>query len=335
VVKVAASAVGLACAVAAVHAEPSSGGLGWHAPAACPGADELRARIERRLGAPIDRRSRIVEGGDPDGPAGEVGGHHREIDRALDGVDVSITAAPDGGFVARIDLGAVTVANEVRVLRSARCDELADAVAVVIARVAAEHRAPAIPAAPERAGPVAFAPADDVSELPGDWGGGLRALGVTGVGGQPGVGVAGELAAYVRSGAGFAELAGARWRPSGLALMSGGPIQFDVRLDVVTLRLGWSPPRLPLRAWVTGELGSLHGEGVGLNAPDLGSGTWAGAGAGFGVAWPISPHFRVVGNVEVVALLRRERFALYNGAEVFRPEVASARSSVGFEVGWR
>lgn len=109
---------------ATAHAEPrTDAALVWQAPATCPDAGEVRARIERRLGMPIDR--------------------------AVHGIEVAIEPeAGDGSggtarrFVARIDLRGVTVANEVRVLTSGRCDELTDAVAVVIARLAAELRQP-------------------------------------------------------------------------------------------------------------------------------------------------------------------------------------------------
>ena len=84
------------------------------APAGCPDAASVRARIEQRLG--------------------------HSIEDMVVGIDVAI-AHEHGQFVARIDLGAVTVATDVRTLSSARCDELADAVALIVARVASERPA--------------------------------------------------------------------------------------------------------------------------------------------------------------------------------------------------
>lgn len=112
----------LACFVAAriAHAEPpSDAALIWQAPDSCHDAGEVRARIERRLGAPVDRVVR--------------------------GVAVDVAVQRDGAaprYVARIDLrglrgGGAAGDDEIRVLTSARCDELTDAVAVVIARLAA------------------------------------------------------------------------------------------------------------------------------------------------------------------------------------------------------
>ena len=74
----------LALAALTVRAagEPrTDAGLVWQAPVSCPGAAEVRARIERRLGTPADA--------------------------AMRGIAVEI--APDaGGFVAHIDLRGVT-----------------------------------------------------------------------------------------------------------------------------------------------------------------------------------------------------------------------------------
>lgn len=123
-------AVVLGLGAASVRAQPG-GALIWRAPDGCPGAGDVRARIERRLGAPATVADRGV---------------------AVDVVDRGEGRAPR--FVARIVLGVrgadAAAGEDVRVLSSARCDELADAVAVVIARLAAElgSAGPAGPASP-------------------------------------------------------------------------------------------------------------------------------------------------------------------------------------------
>jgi hypothetical protein len=104
-----------------VGAQPSD--LAFRAPASCPTEASVRARIAHRLGGSLD-----------------------EI--LVSGIDIAI-ARDHGRFVARIDLRALTVANDIRTLTSAHCDELADAVAVVVARVARE-RAVRRAAAPAR-----------------------------------------------------------------------------------------------------------------------------------------------------------------------------------------
>jgi hypothetical protein len=282
--------------------------LVWQAPHACPDVGEVRARIERRLGSPLDA--------------------------VVQGVAVEISPDGEGGnlrFVARIDLRAVTVANEIRVLTSARCDELTDAVAVVIARIASEKRQAAAGRG-EVARIATHEPPPLVSRL---WGGGMRALGVSGVGATPGIGLGGEVAAYLRRRSLFVELAGARWMPTPRVLYMGAPGRVDVGLFVAVVRFGWGPERLPLRAWISTELGSIHGQGLGFDDAPAGTARWAGLGGGFGVAWPMTQHTRLIGIVEVVAPLQRARFVLEHGTEVYRPDMATARCGFGLEIGWR
>ncbi len=300
------SLVVVVTATATAHAEPSTGaGLVWQAPPSCPDAAEVRARIERRLGMPIDR--------------------------AVHGVEVKIVRDSGGReprFVAQIDLRGITVANEVRVLNSARCDELTDAVAVVIARIAAEHRQPTANGRHElgwievRASP---------PSVPHVWGGGVRALGVSGIGVLPGVGVAGELAAYVRRRSLFVELAMVRWRPRPEVPYMSEPDRVDFGLDAVALRFGWGPEQLPLRGWVVAERGMIDGDAVVLDDGREGPARWAGGGGGFGVAWPMTPHTRLVGTVELVVQFQRPPF-VFDG---IRPGLASARCAFGLEIGWR
>jgi len=296
--------------VATASAETrTDAGLVWQAPEVCPDAGEVRARIERRLGMPIER--------------------------AVHGIVVDIAPSDDGlahGFVARIDLRGITVANEIRVLTSTRCDELTDAVAVIIARLAAEsHQSQGEPSV-DRAQLVVYAPPP---APPRAWGGGVRALGISGIGALPRVGVGGELAGYARVHSLFAELAGARWLPSRRVLQEGAPGAVDVSMEVMSVRFGWGPEDRPLRAWMAGELGSIRGKGVALNDAQVGSATWGAAGAGFAVAWPMTPHTRLVGIIEAVVPTRRARFVLQDGAEVYRPAVATVRCGLGLEVGWR
>jgi hypothetical protein len=292
--------------VATASAEPHrAGGLIWHAPTACPDIDEVRARIEHRLGAPIEAM--------------------------VHGIEAEITAAVGAhGFVARVDLRGLGAGNSIRVLTAARCDELTDAIAVIIARLAAaaSEAAPAGPAAPELA---VQAP---IAELPRPWGAGVRVLGTTGIGAQPRVGSGAELGIYGRHGAMFADLAVARWQPTSQVLHPGAPARVEVQLRTVALRLGWRPEQLPLRAWLTGELGTLRGEGIALGDSVVGSGTWGSVGAGFGVAWPMLRYARLVGAIELAVPVRAIRFVLRDGMELYRSEPATARCGVGLEVGW-
>jgi hypothetical protein len=332
----AAARTGRADANAPAAPEP----FAYQAPRGCPTAAELRARIEQRLGGPL---------------AGTI-----------HGIQIAI-AREHGGFVAEIDARAITVENAVRTLRSQRCAALVDGIAVILARLATEAREQDAQRAPVRAAAdgshateVADAPltgfvdgrtaagGDDgatkvrrggggrgAQATVGTWGGGVHLLGLSGVGALPAVNLGGELGGYVRRGDRFAQLAIGRWVPQPAYLQSGAPARVDVGLEVITLRAGWGPRDLPLRAWLTGELGQLRGTGVAVGAPRTADRRWTALGAGFGVAWPMAPQARLVGTVELAIPLERTRFMLESGSELYQPSAATARCAFGLEVGWR
>jgi hypothetical protein len=319
----------------------------WRAPDACPDAANVRARVEQRLGGAID-------------------GHLARIE-----IDITRERAQ---YVARIDARAITVANDVRTLRSRKCDALADAVAVVLARLASEVRmsrstGPARIAsnAPEpriagtdATGTIAMAgttttvaavsSGDD--EIDGDmsaqrivddepapkrvrrWGFGLHVLALSGVGALPQINLGGELAALVRRADKFAALGVSRWVPQDAKLAPGAPGGVEVRLDTLTLRGGWGPSTLPLRAWLLGEVGRLQGTGVGVEDERTARARWIALGAGLGVGWPMSDHARLVGTFEIAVPLERPRFMLDQGSDLYRPGAAAARCAFGLEVGW-
>ncbi len=296
----------LVVGAAAARAES---GFVWEAPEPCPGVAEVRARIEVRLGTPVD--------GSVHGIAVEIG---REGDQ----------------FVARIDTRGDAAANPGRTLTSARCDELADAVAVVVARLATEARERRDELARRKAaGPVAVAAAAPARGAPGPWGGGVRAVGVSGIGILPGVGLAGELALHGRRGSYFAELAGTLWARRAKYLADGAPGAVDVGLITVALRAGWSPTDKYIRGWAVGEAGPMTGEGISLNDPRIGAGRWTAAGGGFGVVWPMFERVRLVGSVEFLYAFEQVRFILLDGEEVYSPSDYVARCSLGLEFGWR
>ncbi len=318
--------VAVACAVAlgvgapGIRAEPGDAALIWQAPAGCPGAGDVRARIERRLGAPI---------------------------AGVRGVAVEVVDRGEGGaprFVARIDLrgrrGDAASADEVRVLSSARCDELADAVAVVVARLAAELRSPdgSPPGGPLSTGaPLAelrlARPGGEPGQPP-PWGADLRVLGISGIGAQPGVSLGGELAGTLRMRSAIVELAGMRWLSSSRESRPYAPGQIDVDLRLAALRIGWGSARLPLRAWLSGELGTLHGGEAGSVDPRMGTARWVAAGSGFAVAWPMGPRARLIGTIEAVVPVQRARIVLQDGSEIYRSAAAAVRSGLGLEIGW-
>jgi hypothetical protein len=279
----------------------------------------------------------------------------QRIDRSLDDVavavaiDVSLSA---GRYTARVDLGAVTVANDVRTLTSARCSELADAVAVIVARVASDaiahgqtHTAHTVPVAPaprvavldmpdpgsvDRPEPVVRGP-----YVPRPWTIGVRLGGISGIGVIPKVGLGAELAATVRIADHLAEIGGSRWLASAAQLHTGAPAKLNIELDAATLRYGWRPPIMPLRAWVAVEVGNMHSSGVQLPSAQLESGRWVAAGTGFGIAWQMTPWARLVGATETLLAIERVRFSLGDGIVVYAPSPMSVRATCGIEVGWQ
>ncbi len=326
----------------------SASPLVWTAPSGCPDAADVRTRIERRLGA--------------------------SIDQTVHGIEITVVRAR-GAFVATVDARALTVANDVRTLRSARCDELADAVAVIVARLASEARdrapQPKRTVAPDSATLTALpdtrtADADaghpdagrpdtriaarddeeigvssrsvervDSDDEPGTWGGGLHLHGLSGAGALPALNLGLELAGYVRRLDRFVEIGAGMWVPQSAHLNAGAPARVDVSLQVITMRAGWSPRELPLRAWLTAEVGRIQGIGVAVDDPRAGGSRWTALGGGFNVQWPMSPMARLVGAIELMIPLERTVFMLSDGRDLYQPSSAAARCSLGIELGWK
>ena len=259
-------------------AEPQ---LAWRAPEACPDADDARARVERRLGEPMER--------------------------FVVGIAVAIDSAPRG-YVAHV--GA-------RTLTSDTCEDLTDAVALVVARLATE------------------APRRDAPAGPTLWGGGLRGSWLSGIGGVPRVGLGGELAGYVRHANVLVELAAADWGQGAEHGHGPEPAAIDVGLETATLRVGYAPEPKAIRGWLAVDVGRMTGVGSALATSTPASAAWVAVGPGFAVAWPIAPRVRLVGTMEVMATVSRARFILQDGMEVYEPSPVSARTTLGLEVGWR
>ena len=322
------SLVRLAAAAACLGAPGAAAAdeLRWQAPAGCPGLDDVRARIAHRLD---DARAQPARRVDP------------ALDDRLRGLAVTVAREP-GGFVAQITDGA----HEARTLRGARCDELADAVAVVVARLARERGAPIAPIAPIAPRSASAAPAASIGvraaavdapmfRPPGArWGGGVRATALSGVGVVPRVGAGGELAVFARRRGVFGELGYARWATSSVYLRHGAPGRVDVELDTVVVRAGVSPHE-PVRAWVGAEVGTLAGTGVAFHEPRLGAARWTAAGAGISVAWPMLRHARLVGAFELMVPLGQTSVMLADRAAVHAASASTARCQLGIELGWR
>jgi len=303
-------------------APASAATITWTAPRGCPDVKGLESRVEHRLGRSL-----------------------AEVDV---NVDVVVTKS-SGRFVAR-------VATVERTLTSTKCVELADAVAVIVARIASEAIARAEAEAAEQAeieiyapprpyvadAPVAAdgepvdGPEADASEtgyVPKKWTIGARLSAVSGIGLIPQVGVGGEVAVTVRAGKHLAELGMARWVKSTAQFIDGGPAKVDVDLDVTVARYGWRPALMPLRAWASVEVGNMHG-GSPIAMTQIDDSRWVAAGAGFGIAWQMTPWIRLVGSAEAMVAIERARFS--NGDMIiYAPSPMSFRTSCGLELGWQ
>lgn len=175
------------------------------------------------------------------------------------------------------------------------------------------------------------------------WGGGVRLTGLSGVGALPGVNVGGELAVHLRWEERFVELGLAKWRPQETVVVEQTADRtIELGLDVWTVRGGWASMTMPLRAWLlveAGELGGPH-EVMPAGVPRMVMGSvpsqhkWFAAGGGFGVQWPMSKNARLVGNVELAIPIDKQPIMLDKGGD-FEPDGATARCSLGLELGWR
>lgn len=174
----------------------------------------------------------------------------------------------------------------------------------------------------------------------GQWGGGVRLTGLSGVGALPGVNIGAEVAVFVRRDERFIELGLGRWVPQETYVVAERPERVELGLDVWTLRGGWASTTMPLRAWLLVESGELAGqrEVTGMIARMVGAVAderrWLAAGGGVGVAWPMSDRARLVGTVELAIPIERTPMMMMSGSE-FEPDPAAARANLGLEVGWR
>ncbi len=298
---------------------PATADVTWTAPAGCPTAATVRDKIERRLG---------------------------ELSLAdVGAIEVTVTRA-NRQYTATIDTRAISVASTGRTLTAARCDELADAVALIVARLATEEHervlatpvveVPALVPIAKREAPVStLASTKEQPPATTVWTGGFRALALSGIGMTPEVGVGADLSMFVQRDTAFAEIGYARWAPRPMQVLAStdGAVDFDIQL--VALRGGWASTRMPLRGWAGIEIGQMHGSGPALRSPESGVGRWIAIASGFGVGWPISPRTRLVGTFEVAVPVERAKFQFMDGSEIREPAPISARSALGLELAWR
>jgi hypothetical protein len=261
----------------------------WAAPEQCPTSADVDARVAHRVGS----------------------------DRNVAPIEVTVHAGP-AGFTAEL--------GDTRTLSSASCDELANAVALIVARMVLEEPVAIEPPRVVVAAPIVIAPPS-----PPAWHVGARLSAASGLGAQPGLGIGGELAVPITWRDWFVEPAGALWKRSS-ADASGGAV--DVALRTATLRIGARLPELPIRAWVAADLGELRGEGEQFMGDRSGAGGWFGLGVGASFAWYLGDRYAVVAGGEALAAVVRPTFELATGDVVYQPSAVAGRLTIGVEASW-
>ena len=286
----------LAVALPAAAAPDDVLGLAWTAPVGCPDLSSMRPRIEARLGVSLDRVS--------------FGDLHVTIER-------------DGDLL----VAHVAIDGDVRTLRSASCDELSDAVAVIVARMARARVARSEPRIVVAAEPVVAAARPPAATTIG-----ARLATAADLGAMPRLGMLGEVDAFVRRDALDLELGYAHWVDAAASGASAADT-LHVGLSAVALRLRWRPVTWS-EAWLVGDAGTMAASGMSPADDRSLTSRWVAVGAGGGVRWPLGRAIAIFGSLEALDALERPRFELASGASLYEPARVSARISVGCEVHW-
>jgi hypothetical protein len=299
-------------------------GLRWHGPAGCSDGVALRSRVEARLERPLD---------DSDDIAVEV-----EIATVSRGLDARL----------RLHRGGTVVE---RTLTAARCADITEAVAIVVAlaltadrnqpaEAASPDAPPALPAMtpPPMTPPAAIAAAPTaVAAVPRRWSLGVRLQVGQLAGALPATATGAELAVWLAWRGALVEIASWWWqdRRADLDTDDGaGDPGVDVGLTAIAGRLCWRPLDGAVRACAIGELGELAARGVDLIGAQRGVGRWTALGAGAAGRVGLAPHLGLVTAGELLRPIDPPRFVLSDGTVLFEAEAVAARLSLGLEFFW-
>lgn len=311
-----------------VVAPPEGEGIGWTAPPGCPGADELRRGIERRLGRTL------------------VAGEAR--------TEALVELRAEGGYrlALRITAGELT---EERTLEADDCRALADATGLVVALAidpvaVAEviepwheddplETPPAVPTPmvtePVRE-PVTPPPGEpaDAPGQPGRPGALLRVGAGVGLGAVPGVTGVPSLAAGLRWPRARLELEGAYWIPRGSEPIDGASVR--VQLGTAAVRgcgqLGRDRLEAPLCGGV--QLGGMRGAGEGVPGSRTAQGLWVALEASVGLSWWFRPRWALAGGFSAAVPLVEPAFELTGDPplRLYEPSAVAGRLWLGLEL---
>lgn len=314
---------------------PESEDVIWDAPESCPGADEVRRGIERRLGRTLAADEVSVTG---------------RVSPTVDGFALELQATVAG-----------TV--EARRLEASDCQALADATALVVAlaidpiavaEVIQQARevpvdeappAPALPpttVAPSTSTPApasdttsrATADAEPSPPARGLEGGILRATAGVGLGATPGVTGAFTFAGGLRWARARLELEGSYWIPRRTNALDGATVA--VQLGAAAVRGCGQIRRDRIEAPLCAGLlvGGMRGDGRGVPGARTAQGLWLAAEAGVGLSWWLSPRWALAGGFAAAIPLVQPAFEVGQDPAVrlFEPSPVAGRLWLGAEL---
>jgi hypothetical protein len=288
--------------------------LEWEAPAGCPGALDLRSRLQALLGYEPET-------------LGKLSRVRGSLVRASRGYRLSLEVFEEGRTSSRL-------------LESASCDELTDAAAIAIVLAMAPDAARSTAEIPESKGHEATRTPDEPRPAPSvtpkdpastraPWRGFAEAGAVVQLGPLPEAGAGLELAAGARSGSlalgGYAVLLGSEQ----VEVAPAQSVEFELLVAGARgcYAVRGASPRLDACAGF--EAGRLRATGVGLSPSRRFSNAWIAPGVAASAEWPLAGSLALVLRADSALPLFRERYTVDESETVHAPAWWSARLSLG------
>jgi hypothetical protein len=274
----------------------------------CTDATSLRAQVEHRLGRALGLHE-----------AASLAVARSEVGHEL----IATLVLPD---------------HEVRTLEGHSCDELVDAIALIMARARTgaepkrEEPVPPAPTLPELTTPRPAA-IGAATASHSRWLVAARLAMLAEVGALPSTRLGSEVAVTVGRAHVFAELGYVQWSNASLA-MPGETGDIDVGLWTIALRSGWRGQRWPIAAWVVGEAGKSAAADHAVGGRTAAS-SYVAAGGGLGTWWQATRWLAPTLEVEALDALVRPRFETGDQSVIFEPQAVAARVSVAITVTWK
>ena len=281
--------------------------LDWQAPAGCPQAEIVTARATQLLGA------------DAVNEAIEVGAR------------VTQPTADHAGWSVSLRLSQAGVDSQ-RVLSAASCDELADAVALVISMAIREPEIVPSPPHPDRP-PIPISSAEEDPPAVRAW-----ARLVMDLGSFDAANLGAAIGATVRTGAWFGQLEASYWPPvsisapasadkgAALSLVAGAArLCVLPELDATGVRIG------PCAAL---EIGRLAGEGRNISNPRASSSLWIATLWGGQLLWELDAAVMLRLDLALLLNLAPAEVTVAPYGIIHEPSSIAFRGGLGVEIGF-